>query len=180
MFRSVALCGFIAALSAPVSAATNEPIQYPDGSMRYAYGYSGIDFPSIPVQPGRTCTIMLEPGEQLTAADANDVLPGDRVRWTSVVSRSGGQRLANGQIVPTQWSVTVEPAADAHDTDLTIHTALGRHYFLHLVPVHSGGEMAVSFFYYHVAPSRPRLYPHRQAITRAVAPPSHYTPEGTF
>ena len=112
--------------SSIATAATNTPVLYPhDNSWRYAYGYSGIDWPVVYVQRGHVCNIMLEPGEMLSATDANDVLLDDRVRWVSVASRSGGQRLSDGRTVPTTWTIAVEPSHDADDAWLTIHTALG-------------------------------------------------------
>lgn len=170
MNRIAMTAALVLATSAGASAATNSPVLYPrDNSVRYAYGFSGIDFPVVYVQRGHVCNIMLEPGEMLSATDANDVLLDDRVRWVSVASRSGGQRLPNGQTVPTTWTVAVEPANDAEDAWLTIHTALGRHYMLHLVPVarnDAKGEHIVAFYYWHPPVARPRLYARRQAVAK--------------
>jgi hypothetical protein len=168
-FRVIAAAAavlFAAPLAA--SAVTNTPILYPhDNSWRYAYGYSGIDFPTVYVQRGRVTNVMLEPGEMLPPTEANGVLLDDRVRWVSVASRSGGQKLPNGQVVPTTWTIAVEPSSDAEDAWLTIHTQLGRHYMLHLVPVgrnDSKGERLIGFYYWH-EPPRLRRREYRQART---------------
>jgi hypothetical protein len=169
---STFVAAVILATSSIASAATNTPVLYPrDNSWRYAYGYSGIDWPVVYVQRGHVCNIMLEPGEMLSATDANDVLLDDRVRWVSVVSRSGGQRLSNGKTVPITWTVAVEPSSDADDAWLTIHTDLGRHYMVHLIPVarnDSKGEQIVAFYYWHEQAHR-RFYARRQAVAKKSA-----------
>jgi hypothetical protein len=173
MLRTIMASAALLVLGANVaaSAAENAPILYPhDNSQRYAYGYSNIDFPVVYVQRGHSCSIMLEPGENLPPTDANGVLLDDRVRWVSVASRSGGGRLPNGHTVPIAWTVSVEPARDAHDAWLTIATDLGRHYLIHLVPVSEDnvkGQHLVGFYYYH-EPPRMRVF--RQARAAAVHP----------
>jgi hypothetical protein len=171
MLRTIAASAALLVFGASVaaSAATNAPILYPrDNSERFAYGYSGIDFPSVQVARGHSCTIMLEPGESLPPTEANGILLDDRVRWVAVASRSGGGQV-DGHAVPISWTITVEPAHDAEDAWLSVSTDR-RHYEIHLVPVarnDSGANRLVGFYYFH-QPPRMRVF--RQARA-AVAHP---------
>lgn len=173
MLRTIAASAALLVFGGSVaaSAAENSPILYPrDNSQRYAYGYAGIDFPTVFVQRGHVTNIMLEPGESLPPTEMNGVLLDDRVRWVAVASRSGGGRLPNGHAVPIAWSVAVEPARDAEDAWLTINTDFGRHYLVHLVPVarnDSRGERLVGFYYWH---EPPRLRPRARRQARQARP----------
>ena len=158
------VAALLVALPNAAFATWNAPVLYPrDNALHYAYGYSNIDWPVVYVQRGHVCTIMLEPGETLIK-DANAVVLDDRVRWVSETSFSGGQNTK------TVWTVGVEPAKDASDAWLTIHTGLGRHYLIHLIPVDRNdprGEHLIGFYYWHPAPRlAPRKYSRRQATER--------------
>jgi hypothetical protein len=145
---------FIAALAAIAGAAPNPGVLYPDGMRHYAVGFSGIDFPTIYVNRGEHCLIVLDNGEQLPSQDLNPVLVSDHKRWVAIASAGGGQ-LVNGHHVPLRWSIAVEPSIDAGRTTLTIQTAMGRIYLVNLVAVGSmdhpspQGQQLVGFFLWH-------------------------------
>jgi hypothetical protein len=145
---------FIAALAAIAGAAPNPGVVYPDGMRHYAVGFSGIDFPTIYVNRGEHCLIVLDNGEQLPSQDLNPVLVSDHKRWVAIASAGGGQ-LVGGHHVPIRWSIAVEPSVDAGRTTLTIQTAMGRIYLVNLVAVgsmdrpSSQGQQLVGFFLYH-------------------------------
>jgi hypothetical protein len=182
MFRKLAalLVAFAAIAPCAAGAVTNHPVPYPhDNSLRYAYGYSGFDWPEVYVQRGHAVSIVLEPGEMLGAADENNVVLEDRVRWSAWTSRSGGlgQTDDQGRVVPTTWTIGVQPHLRAEDTWLTIHTAMGRHYLIHLIPIAEKdprGEHLVAFYYWHPAPKF--YYPRRQAASSAPAPAPSASP----
>ena len=142
----------VSALSAIAEAAPNPGILYSDHSYNYAVGYPNLDFPTVYVGRGQMCLITINRGEELNVKDNVPVIVADRTRWTVIGSRSGGQRLPNGETVPVTWGVAVQPAQDADDTWLTINTAMGNRYVVHLVAVarHSRlGEQLVGFYLYH-------------------------------
>jgi hypothetical protein len=144
---------FIAALVAIAGAAPNPGIVYPDGMRHYAVGFSGIDFPTIYVNRGEHCLIVLDNGEQLPSQDLTPVLVSDHKRWVAIASVGGGQ-LVNGHHVPLR-AIAVEPSVDADRTTLTIQTAMGRIYLVNLVAVGSmerpspQGQQLVGFFVFH-------------------------------
>lgn len=163
---------FIAALVAIAGAAPNPGVLYPDGMRHYAVGFSGIDFPTIYVNRGEHCLIVLDNGEQLPSQDLNPVLVSDHKRWVAIASAGGGQ-VVNGRHIPVRWSIAVEPSVDAGRTTLTIQTALGRIYLVNLIAVGSmdqpsqKGQQLVGFFLYH--PPAP-IIRHIAARPVAVAP----------
>jgi hypothetical protein len=150
---AIVVC-YLVALVAIAGAASNPGILYPDGMRHYAVGFSGIDFPTIFVNRGEHCLIVLDNGEQLPSQDLNPVLVSDHKRWVALASAGGGQ-LVNGHHVPMRWSIAVEPSVDAGRTTLTIQTAMGRIYLVNLVAVGSmdrpspQGQQIVGFFVYH-------------------------------
>jgi hypothetical protein len=177
--KSLVALGLALAATAAADAVPNPGIRYPDNSIRYAVGYPNFDWPVVSVARGESCTVVIEPGEDLIVKDNVPVIVADRTRWTAVGSRSGGQ-LVNGRHVPTTWSVTVQPANDADDTWLTIVTGLGRRYMVHLVAVdrHSRyAQQLVGFYLWH-PPQKRRIAPRRQEValrrraTAAVAIPT--------
>jgi hypothetical protein len=165
MFMAV----IVSSLAGIAEAAPNPGILYSDHSYNYAVGYPNLDFPTVYVGRGQMCLITINRGEELNVKDNVPVIVADRTHWTVIGSRSGGQRLPNGETVPVTWGVAVQPAQDADDTWLTINTAMGNRYIVHLVAVarHSSlGEQLVGFYLYHpphhVAP--PRVVFRRQAV----------------
>jgi hypothetical protein len=164
------LAAFMSVLAASADAAPNPGILYSDHCYNYAVGYPNLDFPTVYVGRGQMCLITINRGEELNVKDNVPVIVADRTRWTVIGSRSGGQRLPNGETVPVTWGVAVQPAQDADDTWLTITTAMGNRYIVHLVAVarHSSlGEQLVGFYLYH-PPRRvaPRRAPVRQQLVR--------------
>jgi hypothetical protein len=152
MQRWVIACTVFLAATTVAFAKQNVPILYPDNSYRYAYGYSGFDYPVVYVQRGHVCSVVLDKAEELPPTEMNGVLLDDRVRWVAVASRAGGQRMPDGGIIPVTWTIAVEPAKDADDAWLTINTAMGNRYTLHLIAVDrhdSRGEQTVGFYHYH-------------------------------
>jgi hypothetical protein len=146
------LAVFVSGLAASADAAPNPGILYSDHSYHYAVGYPNLDFPTVYVGRGQMCLITINRGEELNVKDNVPVIVADRTRWTVIGSRSGGQRLSNGETVPVTWGVAVQPSQDADDTWLTINTAMGNRYIVHLVAVarHSSlGEQLVGFYFYH-------------------------------
>jgi hypothetical protein len=123
----------VSALSAIAEAAPNPGILYSDHSYNYAVGYPNLDFPTVYVGRGQMCLITINRGEELNVKDNVPVIVADRTRWTVIGSRSGGQRLPNGETVPVTWGVAVQPAQDADDTWLTINTEMGNRYIVHLM-----------------------------------------------
>jgi hypothetical protein len=158
----------LASLVAIAGAASNPGILYPDGMRHYAVGFSGIPFPTIYVNRGQHCLIVLDNGEQLPSQDLNPVLVSDHKRWVAMASAGGGQ-LVDGHHVPMRWSIAVEPSVDAGVTTLTIQTAMGRIYLVNLVAVGSmdrpspQGQQIVGFFVYHTPVPVRRVAQRRQA-----------------
>lgn len=166
MKRFAVALALVAACTAAASAVPNPGVLYPDHSYRYAVGYPGLDFPVVYVARGTSVEVVIDRGEQLIVRDNVPVVLDDRTRWVAVGSRSGGQ-LVNGHHVPITWSIFVQPAKDADDTWLTINTAMGRSYRVHLVAVDHRSKLAeqiVGFYLYH-APQR-RVPPPRVAFRR--------------
>ena len=161
----------VSALSVIAEAAPNPGILYSDHSYNYSVGYPNLDFPTVYVGRGQMCLITIKRGEELNVKDNVPVIVADRTRWTVIGSRAGGQRLPNGETVPVTWGIAVQPAQDADDTWLTINTAMGNRYIVHLVAVarHSSmGEQLVGFYLYH--PTRHVASP-RVAVRRQVVRP---------
>jgi hypothetical protein len=158
--------GLAFATTAVAQAVPNPGIRYPDNSIRYALGYSGLDFPVVCVAKGTSVEIVISEGEQLLVKDNVPVVLDDRKRWVAVGSRSGGQ-LVSGHHVPVTWSVFVEPSQDADDTWLTINSAAGHRYKVHLIAVDHHSKLAenlVGFFVYH--PPQKRVPPTRVSARR--------------
>jgi hypothetical protein len=170
---AVALALVVASTSA-ASAVPNPGVLYPDHSYRYAVGYPNLDWPVVYVARGASVEVVIQQGEDLIVKDNIPVVLDDRTRWVAVGSRSGGQ-LVNGHHVPITWSVLVEPATDADDTWLTINSAAGNRYKVHLIAVDHRDKHAqqlVGFYLYH-PPQVRRVPPPRVAFRRqAVAPPA--------
>jgi hypothetical protein len=169
--RAFIAAGFVFATATAALAVPNNPIRYPDNSERYRYGWPGFDTPVVYVNKGAVCTIELNGDEALPPADANPVILGDLVRWRALTSRGGGARLAEGKRVPYEWTISVQPTNDAGDTQLLVHTTMGRRYIIHLIAVDehdSRGEQLVGFYPFH--PVIKVEAPRRQAVRMAVAP----------
>jgi hypothetical protein len=168
--RAFIAAGFVFATATAAVAVPNIPTLYPDGSHRYKYGWPNFDTPIVYVNKGAVCTIELNDDEALPPADANPVILGDLIRWRALTSRGGGARLADGKRVPYEWTISVQPMNDAGDTQLIVHTTMGRRYIVHLIAVDqrdSRGEQLVGFYPFHpVKVEAPR----RQAVRVAVAP----------
>jgi hypothetical protein len=169
MKRFAIALGLTLATSAAANAVPNPGILYPDHSYHYAVGYPNLDFPVVYVARGTSVEVVIERGEDLIVKDNVPVILDDRTRWVAVGSRTGGQ-LIGGHHVPITWSVIVEPAKDAEDTWLTINTAMGNRYKVHLIAVDHRSKLAenlIGFYLYH--PPQKRSAPRRQAQARVSA-----------
>lgn len=104
-------------------------ILYPDGSYRFAFG--GITRPTIRIQVGDDCDIVLQNGEKI-----HDVFISDSARW----------KVATGWSGPDVGHVVVKPTQPDLRTALTIMTDR-RTYHIDLVSTHGAGEEVVGFYY---------------------------------
>jgi len=129
--KKLAVAAFSAAtaFAASVSHASADPVQYPDGSLRFSA--TGTTIPTVYVQTADVCDIMLEPGERIRQA-----IISDSVRW----------KLTDGTSAADTPHIFVKPTEPGIRALLTV-TTTRRVYHVRLFATRDSGEEFVAFYY---------------------------------